>query len=98
TAIYALSLHDALPISPPRGPPGTAGGSRAAPATRPAARRRGGGPRAGGARSARRAGSWVAPAPRLADQLPVGVVHERGARVAPRSEEHTSELQSRENL
>src|SRR5258707_12304258 len=57
TEIYTLSLHDALPISIPRGPSG-----------RPPS----GWTRACGCR--------------------------RGARLRPRSEEHTSELQSRQYL
>src|SRR3712207_7991284 len=72
TEIYTLSLHDALPISPPRWsrdrrPAGstTSRGTR----TRPAAR---------GARTRGRAGC--------------------AGRSPPRSEEHTSELQSRQYL
>src|SRR5690606_41673662 len=78
-AISTLSLHDALPISPPASaPPKRSKSSRAGPATRaaPAPVRHGPLPRSPtGGRSGRP--GWSAP---------------------PRSEEHTSELQSRENL
>src|SRR3712207_7204835 len=67
TEIYTLSLHDALPISPP------------APRTRPVA--------SGGLDPTPRARSRTAP---------VGIADR--ARASPRSEEHTSELQSRQYL
>src|SRR5690606_41311718 len=70
--IYALSLHDALPIWP--------GHARRVPHGR--ADLAGGPPR--GLRDPRRPGRAAAPRP------------DGAAR--PRSEEHTSELQSRENL
>src|SRR2546427_7798411 len=69
TEIYTLSLHDALPISGPRG------STRARPRSRP--RRTGGRVRA---RAWERSGCPEARRP------------------PPRSEEHTSELQSQSNL
>src|SRR5207247_7171924 len=79
-----LSLHDALPISPADRPLG----------------RRGGGRRLAG-RDARRGGTRRCPHPRRSGWP--GAAAQRGrrcgaGRVAPRSEEHTSELQSRVDL
>src|SRR5690606_40343029 len=90
TALSTLSLHDALPISrswtsPRRRSRLRPGPGRDASATRPA--------RADAAIAARRPGAYRAPA----RVLVAGRLHRRTAR-APRSEEHTSELQSRENL
>src|SRR5690606_41787318 len=65
TAIYTLSLHDALPISRRRAVAGAARVPHAGPRRLP-------GPR--------------------------GALRAAGVRGARRSEEHTSELQSRENL
>src|SRR5207302_8617780 len=86
TAVYALSLHDALPISDGRiviehGARGGAGDSRAGP------ERAGAAGRELRPRDLRR--SRLRAPPRVAR-------HEWSGRV--RSEEHTSELQSRENL
>src|SRR3712207_8310789 len=75
TEIYALSLHDALPISRRRA--GWGGGCRSAPV--PAQRRTGPGPLGHRTRSGARVRTGTA-----------------GAVV--RSEEHTSELQSRQYL
>src|SRR3712207_8970191 len=78
TEIYALSLHDALPIS--------AGG--------PAGRRR---PRSEAAPLARAHGRRVAPV--AVARLPEGVRDPRDREAGhDRSEEHTSELQSRQYL
>src|SRR3712207_8539303 len=74
TEIYTLSLHDALPISVPRGLGQLAAGDGRAPA-RGRRRSAGGPPRLGGLRSLQVTG-WRA----------IG------------SEEHTSELQSRQYL
>src|SRR5690606_41438064 len=69
TAIYTLSLHDALPISP------TGRGGRSSP------------------RSAGRAARRGSPRPSRGDAS-----EPPRSSPGPRSEEHTSELQSRENL
>src|SRR5690606_41540949 len=85
TELYTLSLHDALPICCLARPPPAAGASRRAPGA-------GAGtlPRASGPTAARRTrGSR-----RTAPPAPAG----RPCRRCVRSEEHTSELQSRENL
>src|SRR5690606_41410087 len=74
TEIYPLSLHDALPIWPPR---------PAAPAPLP-----------GAAASARRRRLGHPPPPRGRPAVVQVNLVQRGLR----SEEHTSELQSRENL
>src|SRR5690606_41377373 len=74
TALYTLSLHDALPIS-----------SRCTARRRPP-------PPAGSC--ARR--TTTGPARRSSRHRPCGAP--RGGCRRPRSEEHTSELQSRENL
>src|SRR5690606_41197649 len=84
TAIYPLSLHDALPICrPPAVRPAPPGGRSSAPRPAPRwcpdRRRRGGGRSRRRSCAPRRPGSGSAPG-------------------SPRSEEHTSELQSRENL
>src|SRR5690606_41626821 len=91
--IFTLSLHDALPISPAPAARGAAerprDRGRARPAARPGARR----DRPVRARLRRAAGGRprpVTPAPGEGRTLDEGR--------APRSEEHTSELQSRENL
>src|SRR5207249_6198473 len=80
THIYTLSLHDALPISPParsRPPPAARRGSSRTGA--PSARRRARAP----------SGRCAARTPRASAAIPA----------APRrSEEHTSELQSRFDL
>src|SRR5690606_41619600 len=90
--LSALSLHDALPIS---AEPGGAGQVAARAAAAP------------GAHDPRPAGASVAPAPErsagaLAPARRLGPAPDRrgpaGGRRAARSEEHTSELQSRENL
>src|SRR5690606_40417231 len=84
---YTLSLHDALPIW--RGPAGRRGAPGAAP------------PRAGA--GARAAPPAAVLRPAAAGPAPAGPMRPptcgagKGA-PAPRSEEHTSELQSRENL
>src|SRR5690606_41203310 len=77
SAVYPLSLHDALPISVASGPP--------ADCDRPPVRRDRCLQR-WSADSAPGSGRAAAPAPRV----------QSGP--APESEEHTSELQSRENL
>src|SRR5690606_41957760 len=89
TELSTLSLHDALPISVPRPRPRRGGGEgprHARPRHRPLARRR------------------ARPHTRCADRPPDGA-RARGSRprhgppgLRRRSEEHTSELQSRENL
>src|SRR2546430_13668548 len=90
TEIYPLSLHDALPISPlrrldlPR--ERTLAGARQAPGLRA------NGPPLG--RGGRR-GARVRASPPRRERVEVSV---RGAEVEPRSEEHTSELQSQSNL
>src|SRR5690606_39878764 len=84
TVLYPLSLHDALPISR-RGPPHAVGHAPRADrdaATGPGRLRR-------GHRRARRPGA------RAARGRPA---HDPAPDRPPRSEEHTSELQSRENL
>src|SRR5690606_40254704 len=90
---YTLSLHDALPIYQPRAErsndphrPGYAGRKAAAPVLAASGAHRGaGGPEAreGGEASGRVARAFQASGP---------------LRTHARSEEHTSELQSRENL
>src|SRR5690606_41964573 len=89
-AIYTLSLHDALPICPARSSPprAAAPGAPAAPRGDRIRCRPGGGRRGGPPRSARRRAAR-APPPRR---------RRRSPRSPRRSEEHTSELQSRENL
>src|SRR5690606_40838940 len=78
-----LSLHDALPIwDRRRSPPRPASAVRA-PATCGGAARR---------RAARASAGWRGPAPAPACD------RRRGCSHRARSEEHTSELQSRENL
>src|SRR5690606_40916357 len=86
TDIYTLSLHDALPIFP-TGPPAKPRGFLEAPAGR-------GRRRCGGSRAPVRPGP-----PRRSETVgqPARPVHCR-TRGWCRSEEHTSELQSRENL
>src|SRR5690606_41517382 len=82
-----LSLHDALPISRSR----AAGGCRAAPPRSAAP--------PGRAAGARR--SAAQPAGRARPRPPCGPARGGAASAGPataRSEEHTSELQSRENL
>src|SRR5436309_2918627 len=80
---YSLSLHDALPICPKPGRRAAAPGPSLAPASPP--------PR----RSARR-GSWggAGSTCTASSRRPTS----RGSGPLARSEEHTSELQSRENL
>src|SRR5690606_39421642 len=78
TEIYTLSLHDALPISPP-GVQGPSAGRR---------------PRGGEARD-------LPPRPRTRHPGPGAFrprLVQQARQLASRSEEHTSELQSRENL
>src|SRR5262245_37823932 len=91
TPLYALSLHDALPISGARQPRGHAGEPQVQGRGR---RRRGevqghGRPRRG-----------FVPAHRERPEAPVGhdAADDRGDRAAHRSEEHTSELQSLRHL
>src|SRR3712207_7431790 len=76
TEIYTLSLHDALPISPPSPP------------------RRGDGWTTGPRRSASRRRCSGAPSPRPGTTASWGCPPRRRSR----SEEHTSELQSRQYL
>src|SRR5690606_41301476 len=90
TQLYSLSLHDALPIWPRRRahrrserPRAARAGAPRGDTRRPAADR-------GGARMPCRAGGG-AHDPRDRRELPA-------AAAGGRSEEHTSELQSRENL
>src|SRR5690606_41734789 len=89
TETYPLSLHDALPISPP-----TAGGRRT-----PRSGRSPSGSAAGSApfsTAPRRRRSWT-----RNGLTPPATTPRTGApcwTTARRSEEHTSELQSRENL
>src|SRR3712207_7211923 len=86
TEIYTLSLHDALPIcraGQRTGGAGAAGGAdRAVPGRGPAL--------AGRAGRVRRGGAAAAP--------PGRGRRAAGAGLRPRSEEHTSELQSRQYL
>src|SRR5690606_41674695 len=83
TEIYTLPLHDALPISPEYDcPQATRSGRRSHARTRPSSR-------CWMARGSAAAGRCLAHACQCFPP-----VHA----VAPRSEEHTSELQSRENL
>src|SRR5207302_6075775 len=90
--ILALSLHDALPILPSASPnsevgstEGTASRARRSASRRNCARRRGSRASVGG--SSFRATST----PPVSASGPVAIARQR-------SEEHTSELQSRENL
>src|SRR5204863_3627152 len=87
TAIYPLSLHDALPIY--HGVPGRCGGLPAVRASVQAAvagsRRHAGGRRRTGSRDSRAL-------------HPGRTARTRAAFVLARSEEHTSELQSRRDL
>src|SRR5690606_40597246 len=95
---YTLSLHDALPISAPwpreLAPPGAAAGRSAGAGARDDA----------GARGRDEAGRPCDQRVRLAGARADHRARLCAARggaaggVAPRSEEHTSELQSRENL
>src|SRR5690606_41041521 len=85
TEIYSLSLHDALPISWPRR--GRAAAPCSGPRDHPAARRS---PRPRPRRSVRGRSARASPGP---PPPPPSSRRRRG-----RSEEHTSELQSRENL
>src|SRR5690606_39332310 len=90
SVLYSLSLHDALPILPP-GP---------GPVARPAGRRWQAGWRGGGVRVGPFAEVQLGRSTSLAGAAPVRPmtsVMPRAVRTA-RSEEHTSELQSRENL
>src|SRR5690606_41890885 len=95
--IHALSLHDALPISRP------AGGARAPRRAlgRAAARARPGAGHTPGAPGLR-GDTALSPAGRMApggaDRARRGADISRPRPGAGRSEEHTSELQSRENL
>src|SRR5690606_41373877 len=98
TATRTLSLHDALPIwGPRRGRdiPRAALSARTPPvgpvATRPPF------PAAPSATTGIGAGAAVAPVVALPAAGPGSPAPRRGV-VPPRSEEHTSELQSRENL
>src|SRR5690606_40603901 len=85
-ALYSLSLHDALPISPPPTAP-----TGRTPSARVRRRR---GPRPG--RTAGSVPSTVKGRVRARDRL---LAFRRAPALARgRSEEHTSELQSRENL
>src|SRR5690606_40007070 len=82
---YPLSLHDALPIWPSQPVAAARLGS-------PRPKSTAGLPPSAGYRTAHRTGWWpVRPPP------PPGSPRTRASR-HPRSEEHTSELQSRENL
>src|SRR5690606_41601776 len=83
SAIYTLSLHDALPIS-------AAGPDRGRRGFRARRRRH--------ARPWRRRSRFVAPAQPCHRQTRTAPRVSLTARVPSRSEEHTSELQSRENL
>src|SRR5690606_39849253 len=87
TELYTLSLHDALPISP------------ASPVAS--------GPVASGSDTSPRPGATSAPTCTVSPVAPVSPVASPCSRAGvspaamslrPRSEEHTSELQSRENL
>src|SRR5690606_41148769 len=88
TEFYTLSLHDALPICPGRAP-GGAGCGAASPGAPPDRLRAG---PAGGRRGA--------PAGLARGTHPAGpaVGSDDAPQQLERSEEHTSELQSRENL
>src|SRR5207253_9024374 len=91
TQIYTLSLHDALPISPSRDP--GRGADRTGERDPPARRARG-----DGETQAAAAFRWAAAARRPcagARQQAEGAAARRTSR---RSEEHTSELQSRGHL
>src|SRR5690606_40183523 len=90
-SVHALSLHDALPIYRVRGPDrGHARGRRGAAAARPAPV--GTDPSVRPQPAARaRSGRGVTPGARSAVVCPP-------LTAGPRSEEHTSELQSRERL
>src|SRR5690606_40071013 len=92
TVIYTLSLHDALPISAGRESAWGADARDHAGWPDPALRARH--QDCAVRRPDRRGRGWHCPA-RLAAG-PVACRH--GAAPGPRSEEHTSELQSRENL
>src|SRR3989449_6039024 len=90
TDIYSLSLHDALPIYRQSSPRACAA-RRVGSGDRDGAARRGAG-RAGAARAALAPGGELAGAPQAGDAR-------RGlGRGIARSEEHTSELQSRLHL
>src|SRR5439155_22177179 len=88
TRVYTLSLHDALPIS------------RVAPQRELGVAQRGGWPGAAGeaaVEGAHQQGGRSAHRP-LGGQHALRAAHEKGPREPERSEEHTSELQSRGHL
>src|SRR5207253_9484881 len=88
--LYTLSLHDALPISPPVPAPDRVDLARG---RRALARRR----RSGSAAARRRVALHPRPEAQVADVQRRGARPVRGAQ-GSRSEEHTSELQSRGHL
>src|SRR5690606_40092301 len=94
TEIYTLSLHDALPISYARRWPGESAATDGSAA--PWRRRQPGTPAAPGV-APHSAGSHPAPVARHGRETSSGAPYTCRRRCT-RSEEHTSELQSRENL
>src|SRR5699024_12414340 len=83
--IYTLSLHDALPISPSISPPTPAAPARTSAGTRPQ-------PTPPTARSSNSS------SPPSNANSPTGGIWTASTSTSPRSEEHTSELQSRFDL